>query len=248
MRTIEIRTTQNVLIDYELASLRDRYIAYFLDIVIFYSSAIFLMLLFVRFFPNSFPDFLSSSGAFMYLFVMLCWMCYHFLLETFQGGQTFGKRIMSIKVVRVDGKEPSATDHFLRAVFMVMDVMFSGSVVAAVLIASSEKKQRFGDMAANTTVVRKKSGSRFLLQDILKIQTIDDYEVTYPEVRQLNEGDLLLIKNVIGRYEAYQNDSHKEAVKDLVKKLTEILNLKETPKRPIQFLKTLIRDYIVLTR
>lgn len=240
MRTIEIRTTQNVLIDYELANLRDRFIAYFLDLVIFYSTAIILVLMIAPLFLN--------SGAFLALFIMLCWISYHFLMETFFAGQTIGKRVMAIQVVRADGKEPSPTDHFLRAVFMIPDIMFSGGVVASVLIASSDKRQRFGDMAANTTVVRKKARTKFLLEDILKIQTLDDYEVSYPEVRQLNEQDLLLIKNVVGRYEAYQNDSHREAVRDLVKKLTEILNLKETPKRPTQFLKTLIRDYIVLTR
>ena len=240
MQTIEIRTTQNVLIDYELASLRERFAAYFLDILIFWSIAVLLTVILAPFFLN--------AGPFLALFVLLCWIVYHFLSESLMEGQTVGKRLLSIQVVRVDGKESRSTDHFLRAIFMIPDIMFSGGVVASVLIASSEKKQRFGDMAANTTVVRKKSRSRFLLEDIVKINSMENYEITYPQVRRLSEEDLLLVKNVIDRYEAYQNDSHREAVRDLVKKITEILNLKETPNRPILFLKTLIRDYIVLTR
>ena len=36
MKTIDIRTTQNVTIEYELATLRERILAFFIDFVIVY--------------------------------------------------------------------------------------------------------------------------------------------------------------------------------------------------------------------
>lgn len=248
MKTIEIRTTQNVSIDYELANLTERIMAYFLDFVIYFVSYFIV----IMFFISVLSPVIEYIGEMIYLFFALFtiagWVLYNLLMEVFNQGQTIGKRVMAVQVVRVDGKEPAFTDHLLRSVFMLVDSMFSFGVVASVLIASSEKGQRFGDMAANTTVVRRKVRSRFLLQDILKISSLADYEPSYPEVRQLSESDMLLIKNVVNRYEAFQNDSHRVAVRELVAKLTQTLGLKAAPKNSIEFLKTLIRDYIVLTR
>jgi hypothetical protein len=86
------------------------------------------------------------------------------------------------------------------------------------------------------------------LEDILKINTIDDYEPTYPEVRQLSEKDMLLIKTIISRYRKHRNKAHQELINDLVKNLMQQLDVVEPPRDKIAFLKTLIRDYIVLTR
>ena len=103
-------------------------------------------------------------------------------------------------------------------------------------------------MTANTTVIRIKFNLRFRLDDILKINSLDDYEPTYPEVRALSEEDMLLIKNIISRYSRYRNKAHEEALQQLLRKVMDILDIKEKPRDPIAFFKTLIRDYIVLTR
>ncbi len=249
MNTIEIRTTQNVMIDYELANLRERLVAYFLDLAVYLAVICMLSVIFIFVLGDVF---IGNIGAWFFIFLgffaVAIWILYHLFMEVFNRGQTLGKKVMSIQVVRADGREPAFADHLLRSIFMIIDSMLSMGVVAAVLIVSSEKKQRFGDMAANTTVVRRKLRSKFLLQDILKIQKIEDYEPTYPGVKQLSEQDLLLVKNTVTRYEEYRNDAHKEALILLVDRLTKVLDLPSKPDKPIEFLKTLIRDYIVLTR
>ena len=120
--------------------------------------------------------------------------------------------------------------------------------MAALMISSSNKNQRLGDMTANTTVIRIKFNLRFRLEDILKINTLEDYEPTYPEVRRLSEKDMLLIKTIISRYRKYRNKAHQEVIDELVQNLVQLLDIVETPRDKIAFLKTLIRDYIVLTR
>jgi len=249
MNTIEIRTTQNVSIDYELASLQERIVAYFVDLAIYFAT-VFLLTIFLKEILGGIISQVIGDwfNVFLGFFFIALWILYHLLMEVFNQGQTIGKKIMAIQVVRADGKEPAFSDNLLRAIFMIIDSMVCMGIMAAILIASSEKRQRFGDMAANTTVVRKKLRSKFLLEDILKIQSLSDYEPTYPEVKQLNEKDLLLIKTTINRYEEFRNDSHREAVHLLVDRLVNILKLNSKPKNPIEFLKTLIRDYIVLTR
>lgn len=244
MQTIEIRTTQNVTIEYELASLRERFFAIFVDSLIV-SVLYFILVMFVS---AAFGDMLYENPALTSFFLIGMFIFYHLISEILADGQSWGKKIMGIKVVRLDGKEANLSDYLLRAVFHIIDSIMSVGILASLMISSSNKNQRLGDMTANTTVIRIKFNLRFRLEDILKINTLEDYEPSYPEVRRLSEKDMLLIKTIIGRYRTFRNKAHQEVINELVGNLTRQLDIAETPRDKIAFLKTLIRDYIVLTR
>lgn len=248
MRTIEIRTTQNVTIEYELADLKDRFFGLFIDLLIVGSAStliatIISALIFDFMYDSTFA--LQFIWGFLPLIIFLL---YQLFSEIFADGQSFGKKAMGIKVVRLDGKEPNLSDYLLRTAFYLIDLVFSGGIFGALLISSSDKRQRLGDMTANTAVIKVKFSLRFRLDDILKINTLDDYEPSYPEVRKLSEQDMLLVKNIISRHRRYRNKAHQEVVTDLVANLCEQLDIVNPPRDKIGFLKTLIRDYIVLTR
>ena len=248
MRTIDIRTTQNVTIEYELASLRDRFFAFFIDCLIVGTG----YFLFFRIIIMSVMDIVLESSLsvnlVVYFLPIACFVTYQLVSEILADGQSWGKRAMGIKVVRLDGKEPGLSDYLLRAIFHLIDTFSSFGIIAALLISSSNKSQRLGDLTANTAVIRIKFNLRFQLEDILKINSLEDYEPTYPEVRQLSEQDMLLIKTIISRYRRYRNRAHQDIVNDLVDNLSNQLGIGEPPRDKIAFLKTLIRDYIVLTR
>ena len=244
MRTIEIRTTQNVTIQYELASIRERFLAVFIDGLIVGAFCFVILMILI----STITSVILESGPFMYYFLIGSFIFYQLLSEVLADGQSWGKKAMGIKVVRLDGKEPNLSDYLLRAVFHIIDTLASGGILAALLISSSEKGQRLGDMTANTTVIRVKFSLRFQLEDILKINTLDDYEPSYPEVRRLSESDMLLIKTIISRYRKHRNKAHIDVVNELVGRLMQQLDIVERPRDQINFLKTLIRDYIVLTR
>ena len=244
MKTIEIRTTQNVTIEYELASLRERFFAFFIDSLIIGSFYFVLVMILA----NTMGDILFENPALVSLMLVGMFIFYQLISEILADGQSWGKKAMGTKVVRLDGKEPNLSDYLLRAVFHLIDSIMSLGVLAALMISSSNKNQRLGDMTANTTVIRIKFNLRFRLEDILKINTLEDYEPTYPEVRRLSEKDMLLIKSIISRYRKYRNKSHQEVVDELVVNLTQQLDIVDSPRDKIAFLKTLIRDYIVLTR
>ncbi len=248
-RTIDITTTQNVTIEYELASLRERFLALFIDGLVISVIMMFLYVLVQAVYSDSIYD--ESSGNMSRILSLLpvtLFIIYQFLSEVLANGQSLGKKAIGIKVVRLDGKQPGIIDYLLRAVFQIVDALFSMGIVGGLLISSTSKSQRLGDMTANTAVIRIKYRLHFLLEDILKIQTLDDYEPQFPGIKSFNEQEMLLIKNVITRYKKYPNEAHRTAVMDVVKKCMEILEIEKPPKDKIGFLKTLIRDYIVLTR
>ncbi len=242
MRTIDITTTQKVTIQYELASLQERILAYSLDFICVSISLAILRLIFMGAFG------FENDAIFQYFITIPVILLYTLLMEFFNNGQTIGKAIIGIKVVKLDGKAPGFSDYLTRVAFRALDIYMSFGSIAALLVSSSTKAQRLGDINANTTLIKVRFNLRFKLEDIERISTLDEYEPLYPQVRQLNENDMLLIKTVINRVQKHPNKSHKEVLKQLVENLRKKLDIFEQPKNQIDFLKTLIKDYIVLTR
>ena len=79
---------------------------------------------------------------------------YYILLEGYLG-QTVGKMLLGIKVVREDnGEVPGLGGASIRTLLRIIDGLFS-YLVAFIAVLISGKNQRLGDMAAHTLVVRK---------------------------------------------------------------------------------------------
>jgi uncharacterized RDD family membrane protein YckC len=247
MSTINIKTTQNVVIEYELAALRERLLALLVDFMIV--GAVYLILSLAMIAPviNS-VDNSGMLGVIFSLLPILLFLIYQLASEVLADGQSWGKKALGIKVVRLDGQEPGLSDYLLRTVFHLPDTLFTGGILAALLISSSEKNQRLGDITANTTVIRVRHSLRFQLDDILNINSLENYTPKYPEVKTLSEQDMLVIKGVISRYRTHNNPAHEEAITQLVERLRAILDIKDSPGNKVEFLRTLIRDYIVITR
>lgn len=246
MQSIEIKTTQNVTIEYELASLRDRILAFIIDLTIIGFSYLILSLFFSAAFGRAMD---SSFGRILLgLLPVVGFVVYQFMSELFSNGQSLGKKALNIRVVRLDGRQPSTTDYLLRAIFHLIDTLFSSGILAALVVSTSVKKQRLGDMAANTTVIRTTNNLKFRLSDILNIDSLEDYTPVYPEVKKLSDEDMLVIKSVIRRHSVHKNQAHHQLVRDLTDRLVKLLDIQQPNPNKIEFLKTLLRDYIVLTR
>ncbi len=245
MAKIEIRTSQNVVIEYELASLLDRFLALFIDLMVFYIG---YFLVFTAF-SFVFARYLDGWGfRFFALFTLSGFLIYLLLYEGLSGGQTLGKKLMKLRVVRPDGREAAPGDYLIRAIFMLIDLFLSLGVFGAMLIGSTTHSQRLGDLAAGTTVVRLENKTNFTLEDLSKIVTLDSYQPRYPSVKQLSEEDVLLLKQLLERYRKWPNPAHASAVQLAVDNVCKRLGISPPKGGKTEFLKTLIRDYIVLTR
>ncbi len=254
MKTIEIRTTQNVIIEYELANVWTRVAAFMIDVLIVGGIyLVFTIMVAIAFRPEAAAP---SDAETVQRWEMILrgllpvyfFLGYMFFSEVLMGGQTWGKKGVGIRVVSLDGREPGMTDYLLRTVFYLADVFSSAGIIALLFVSASAKGQRLGDMSANTTVVKINPKLQFQLKDILRIDSTESYTPVYPQVRQLSEQDMLLVKNTLLRYREYPNEAHSKALNDMILRLMELLDIATFPREREKFLKTLIRDYIVLTR
>lgn len=243
MKSIEIKTTQNVLLEYELASLRDRILAFILDLVCILVSISILSAIFFSLF--SVYGFMETVASIILVCVFLF---YSLAFEVFNNGQSLGKKALRIRVIKTTGEKANFYDYAGRWIFRMIDIYFSFGAIASMLIASSARAQRIGDIVSSTTVIKLIPSVNLYLEDILRIQSRENYQPVYSQVKQLAEKDVLLIKNTLDRSKKYDNDAHDEAIDLLAARLKSILGIREATPDNMRFLQTLINDYIVLTR
>lgn len=241
MKNIEIRTTQNVVLQYELADLRDRILAFLIDL----ATLVFGLGLLSTFVSNVF----SGTALEIMMFIVVCiFIFYSLAFEVLNNGQSPGKMALRIQVIKVTSGTASFSDYAGRWVFRLVDIYLSLGGIASVMIASSSKAQRIGDIVANTAVVKLTPKMNLHLNDILTIHSQATYKAEYVQAKQLMEEDVLLIKNTLDRYRKYPNDAHREALSLLAKEIRAILHLEETPQDDQKFLEMVLRDYVMLTR
>lgn len=95
----------------------------------------------------------SLSGAPAFLFFALS-LLYYFALEA-TSGRTLGKRLLGLRVARADdGGKPSAGQIAGRTLLRIVDGILFYLVGLVVVLATGKRRQRIGDLAAGTTVVR----------------------------------------------------------------------------------------------
>ena len=80
-------------------------------------------------------------------------LLYFVLLEGLTGA-TIGKRLLKIKVVRVDGSPCGIGPAAIRTILRIIDGLPFLYIIGMILIARSPMKQRLGDRVARTVVIK----------------------------------------------------------------------------------------------
>jgi uncharacterized RDD family membrane protein YckC len=236
MRFVEISTAQNIPIDFALASTGQRMLAFAIDLIIIGAATVFLSLILGIIDPRLLA--LNALAFFIYTPVM----------EISFSGQTPGKMAMKIRVVSLDGSEPPPLDFVIRWVFRIVDIWLTLGSLAVVFISTSSRGQRLGGVLSNTMVINTGADSGLSLNYILKIEDRTQYEPKYRDVIRFTEDEMLTVKAVLDRYARYGNSAHARLIAETAKRCAKVLELGEVPEKKREFLKTLIKDYIVLTR
>lgn len=83
------------------------------------------------------------------LIAVVGWTLFYFFALESNGGQTLGKRLMGVRVVRPDGGPADLRQVAIRTVVRIADGHLVGLIV---MLATGERRQRLGDLAAGTVV------------------------------------------------------------------------------------------------
>ncbi|MEM6262657.1 MAG: RDD family protein [Bacteroidota bacterium] len=231
MNTIIIPTTQNIELEYPIASMGDRILGFVIDLLIQIGYFLAWGLLFYLT-DTDFGEFTIGVQVFLYLPVFF----YHLFCELLFEGQSIGKRVMKTRVVMLDGSPPSVSSYVIRWMLRLVDMPFYG-IVAIMSIAISGKGQRLGDLAAGTTVVKLKLVTSF--DQTIFVETEEQYEVVFPEIKTLSDKDVSILKEVL---DVGLQSNNPALVKRLADKVKEVIGV-TTETDDETFLRTILKDY-----
>ena len=236
MQTIRITTSQNIDIDYEVAGVGDRLLARLLDMVLF--TLIFILGVIAGSYLTSKIGGISTIIILVIIYASL-FVFYDLACETLMNGQSFGKRIMKIKVISLNGGRPSFGQYLIRWLFRIIDFTLTSQLCGLICVIVTDKKQRVGDIVAGTTLI--KTEPRALINNLVFTPVADEYQPIFNEVAQLNDKDINIIQEVIT---AYIETGNSMVVYNTAKRIKELLSI-TTPREmnDLLFLQTIVRDY-----
>ncbi len=154
-RDLHVRTAEHVGIAYEIAGVGNRFLAAFVDLTVVGLVDVGLVAL-ASFAVRGAGPFLEATllgVAVVFLGVVLPF-AYFVLLEAFWNGQTLGKRLIGIRVLRDDGAPVGFFAVLARGLLRILDVVPVVFPIDVVLMLVSRKGQRLGDLVAGTVVVK----------------------------------------------------------------------------------------------
>lgn len=258
MPLIQIGTPFNIDLEFEIAEAYKRLSAYLIDFTLLLLFFMSMKYFYYGGFGLADIDTLKSHAGLDIITISIPMLLYSLISEVKMNGQTIGKKILNIRVISLDGGEPSLSQYILRWMFKVFEWSFFfgytffslqnmtayiiitcfGGVVVLIFVAISKKNQRLGDMAANTVVVN--TQSPFSVNDTVFMNINEEnYAVSFPEVLRLSDRDINTIKNVVN---LYHKEHDTQTCDRLALKVQEILHI-HSNMYSINFLETLLADY-----
>ena len=254
MAFIRISTSFNVDLEFEIAPFHRRLLAYFIDF-----SFLICYLYVIKYALYGFLEMdIKENMGLDILIISIPMLLYSFLCELFLNGQSFGKKIMRIRVLSMTGGEPTAGQYLIRWVtrffewpFLFGYVILTGPAIYAyifvtaflglgvlIIMTVTPKSQRLGDLAAGTVVVNTRTA--FNIEDTIFISTPKSgYIAKYPEVMHLTDADINTIKMVLTR--AYKN-RNLELCYRVKARIQQVLQI-NSDEPAEEFLERLLEDY-----
>ncbi len=257
MAIITIGTPFNIDLEFKVAVFGKRMLAWLIDIVII----CFYYYLMLRFIYPWFGKGAAIQTAAALLVIVLPVLAYQLFFELLLNGQTLGKKVAGIKVIDMEGREPTWGQYITRwllcignlFVYIIPYILLRSPALMIVFlilylpdflcVMISAKSQRIGDIAAGTVVID--NNYRSSIGETIYLQIEDAaYKPVYPEVMRLTDRDINGIRNLLNVKRPTRDTEH--YMIDVTQKIKSVLGI-ESDLYPTDFLKQLLKDYNYFT-
>ena len=245
MSELSIFTTQNVVINFKAASVGERMLASLLDLLI--KVAYIIVVAYVFFYLLGIGNLLDRVDMWARMSVIILFffpvMIYSVTLESIFEGQTIGKKLIKIKVVKIDGYQASFGDYLIRWLFRIVENNMLGGLIGLIAMLVSNKTQRMGDMAAGTAIITLKNN--ISIDHTILEEIAEDYQPVYPLVIKLSDNDMRIVKDT---FQMAEKKGDAETIAKLSKKIESVTGIKNQSSNKIDFIKTVLKDYNFYTQ
>ncbi len=208
LETLRIDTPENVTFDYEVAGIGSRFLAALVDTALIGLLQVIVIgtLIVLGFELSS----VSSSGSRVYWLLALLGLIsfvffwgYYIFFEALWNGQTPGKRMIGLRVIRLDGTPVSLAEVVIRNLLRILDLLPTAYGVGVVTMFITDKSRRLGDLAAGTVVVHDRKA--VMLQPLSGAAApvpLERIEAAIPEgfaLERVGDQDLQIIEEFLQR-------------------------------------------------
>jgi uncharacterized RDD family membrane protein YckC len=251
---VRIETPEQIDLTLEPAGLGSRFVARFLDIDIqigiFTGVAIVCAVLLALLGGFDLSSKLAPGyvGALIALVVFLIQFIYDIFFELRWNGQTPGKYAAGIRVMRDGGAPIDFRASCIRNLLRVVDFLPLFYLGGALLILLGSRRQRLGDLAAGTVVIRERATA--LPEDIARVvakYASDEFVFTAEQISACAPSDRHVLRSYFQRHRDMETGSRRRLARQLVK--TFCTKTGYQPEEPIDdghtaeaFLASLYRD------
>lgn len=255
---LQIETPERVELHYVLANIGNRFLAAALD-HIFQVLLMLALGLAMGVVTNwNFDAGLGTwTAAIAVLVFFLIYWGYFVIFETLWNGQTPGKRIMKLRVVREDGRPIRFFEAFVRNLLRIaIDFMPPPSYAIGVAsIIFSPRSKRLGDLVAGTVVVKERASEAPSLDDIIKMSEAEEKKLTRTapapfkaNTRLLSERELQAVETFLNRRYELNEPGRSVLAARIAQAVAIKLNIPNLPLSPEAVLEEVERQHRVQSR
>jgi uncharacterized RDD family membrane protein YckC len=174
---LSIETPEQVALRFPIAGIGSRFLAYLTDTAIHVAVAIAVLLAIILI-SAAVPRAAARTGslsdtatkwfvAAIILFIFLVYWAYYALFEAFWNGQTPGKRLLKIRVIKDSGRRITLFEALARNLLRFVDaqpgVLTGAYLVGVVTMLCNRQQKRLGDLVAGTIVIHERLGDQPIL-------------------------------------------------------------------------------------
>jgi uncharacterized RDD family membrane protein YckC len=234
---ITFQTPESVELEFTLAGIGNRALALLIDYTVLgitlllfvFTWAVFSTQLvnFIEDFFTSLPNLDIWLLAIFFIIAFAIYISYFVFFETLWFGQTPGKRVAKIRVVRDDGRLIGLQQATLRALLRPFDeTLFIG----AFLIMLGSREKRLGDLAAGTIVIQAETPIASATLTISEqAKELHEQLIQIADLSKLLPDDFAVIREYLQRRAAMSLKARASLSLKLAEQVVAIINLENLP-------------------
>jgi uncharacterized RDD family membrane protein YckC len=202
-----VDTPEQIDVAYDVAGIGSRFLAAIVDtLIILVIEGVLLFVLSLVASQLVIADSIATAIAVVLSFVVL-WG-YYLVAEMLSNGQSPGKRLVGVRVVREGGRPVTFTASAIRNIIRLVDFLPLFYSIGVVVMFVDRRARRLGDLAAGTLVVRERAP--VTLESLSQSGYVELPAGEVPEmghIDRLTDDDYVLLQEFLRRRAELSNEA-----------------------------------------